>query len=87
MVASAVAPPILLLVTVPLARRWQVWRSRPRVDGPRSRRLLAAAIPFAIVGVINVLILRFDVILVSLLTSRSETALYDLATRSIEGVA
>ena len=87
MVAIAATPPILLLATIPLARRWRVWWSRPRVDASRSRRLLIAAFPFAVVGVINVLILRFDVILVSLLTTRTETALYDLATRSIEGVA
>lgn len=86
-VATALGPIVLLLCTVPLARRWRIWWSRPRIDVARSRTLLRQAMPFAIVGVINVLILRFDVVLVSLLTSRSHTAIYDVATRSIEGVA
>jgi O-antigen/teichoic acid export membrane protein len=86
-VATALAPLIVLMVTLPLVRRWRIWWSRPRIDLERSRRLLRQALPFAIVGVINVFILRFDVVLVSLLTSRADTAIYDIATRSIEGVA
>jgi len=86
-VAIAIAPPVLLVGTLPLARRWKVWWSRPRVDGARSRRLLRQAMPFAIVGIINVFILRFDVLLISLLTNERQVALYDVATRSIEGVA
>ena len=84
---ASLASEVAAEARVVLARRWRVWWSRPRVDPGRSRRLLIAALPFAVSGVISVLILRFDVILVSLLTSRTETALYDLATRSIEGVA
>jgi O-antigen/teichoic acid export membrane protein len=87
MVVTAVVPVVLLLGTLPLARRWRIWWSRPHVDIARSRALLRQAIPFAIVGAISVLILRFDVVLVSVLTTRAETALYDVATRSIEGVA
>lgn len=87
MVVTAVVPVLLLLATLLLARRWRIWWSRPRVDVARSRTLLRQAIPFAIVGAISVLILRFDVVLVSVLTTRAETALYDVATRSIEGVA
>lgn len=87
MVATAVAPVVLLLLSLPLARRWQIWWSRPRVDVARSRALLRQAAPFAIVGAISVLILRFDVVLVSVLTTRVETAIYDVATRSVEGVA
>jgi O-antigen/teichoic acid export membrane protein len=86
-IATAVAPVVILLVTLPLARRWRIWWSRPRIDVARSRTLLRQALPFALVGVMGVLIMRFDVVLVSLLTTRAETALYDVATRSIEGVA
>jgi O-antigen/teichoic acid export membrane protein len=86
-VATAVAPVVVLACTLPLARRWRIWWSRPRIDVARSRTLLRQAFPFALVGVMSVLILRFDVVLVSMLTTRAETAIYDVATRSIEGVA
>ena len=86
-VATALAPVVVLACTLPLARRWRIWWSRPRIDVARSRTLLRQALPFALVGAMSVLILRFDVVLVSLLTTRAETAIYDVATRSIEGVA
>jgi O-antigen/teichoic acid export membrane protein len=86
-VTMAVGPAVGLGVSVVVARAANVWRGRVRPAYAPARDLIRRAVPFALLGSINVLILRFDVVLLSLLSSRGETAAYDLTLRIIEGLS
>lgn len=83
-VALAVAPWIALAVAAAMARSSGVWRSRPALDLHATRRLLRMALPFALSGGLTALVLRFDVIFLSVVRSAAETASYDLALRLLE---
>jgi O-antigen/teichoic acid export membrane protein len=83
-VALGVAPWVGLLVATTLARRALPWESRPRVDLAETRRLLRVALPFAVSGGVTAFVLRFDVILLSLVGTPAETASYDMALRLLE---
>lgn len=68
------------------ARQQQIWPKtffwRPR----QVRALLSLALPFAALGLISALSLRFDVLVLSLLSTERATATYDVALRAIEAV-
>lgn len=82
--ALVAAPWIALVVGLAMARGAGLWHSDVRLDLTQTRRLLRAALPFALSGGLNALILRFDVILLSLVRTPAETASYDLALRLLE---
>jgi O-antigen/teichoic acid export membrane protein len=84
--ALAAGPAVALVVSVVSSRRAELWRGRlaPRWD--ETRALLSDAVPFAVHGGLYGLILRFDVVLLSLMATRAATAKYDVASRVIEGV-
>lgn len=86
-VALAVAPWIALAVAARMARGAGLWHLAPRVDVSQLRRLLRSALPFALSGGLSALMLRFDVILLSLVRTPAETASYDLAMRLLEATA
>jgi O-antigen/teichoic acid export membrane protein len=83
-VALAVAPWVALVAASAMARRAGLWRSRLRCDLGETRRLLRVALPFALSGGVSALVLRFDVIFLSLVRGPAETASYDLAIRLLE---
>jgi len=82
--ALAVAPWIAFLVASVVARSAGLWRSRLAFDMAATRRLVRAALPFALCGGLSALVLRFDIILLSLVRTPAETASYDLALRLLE---
>jgi len=82
--ALGVAPWVALAVSVVVARRSGLWSGRPGFDFARCVQLFRTALPFAFIGGLGALSMRFDVILLSVLRSPSETASYDLAQRVVE---
>jgi O-antigen/teichoic acid export membrane protein len=80
----AVAPLIALVLASVAARRAGAWSSRLRVDRARTLELLRSAAPYAATGGLAALTMRFDVVLLSIVTSAAETARYDLALRLLE---
>ena len=85
-VAIAAGPWVGLVVAVATARRRGVWRTLPRIDRAATGALLRAAVPFAIIGASSAFTTRFDVVLLSLVSSARETATFDLAQRLIEAL-
>jgi O-antigen/teichoic acid export membrane protein len=83
-VALALAPWIALTVAAAMARRGGILGSRLRFDVAETRRLLKVALPFALSGGLSALVLRFDVIFLSVIRTPAETASYDLALRLLE---
>jgi O-antigen/teichoic acid export membrane protein len=84
--ALVLGPSFGLAIATAVVRRKGLWRSWPRIDTDRARRLLVDALPFAILGGVNALILRFDVVFLSALTDTRTTAEYDVAVRTIEAL-
>lgn len=83
-VLLAAAPLVCLVVAATAARRAGVWSSPLRVDVARTVELLKGALPYAATGGLAALTMRFDVVLLSLVATASETARYDLALRLLE---
>lgn len=84
LVALAAAPAFSLAVATMILRRAGVWTSRPRIDLRSTRVLLVTALPFALTGGLSTLSMRFDLVLLSLVSNAAETAKYDLALRLLE---
>lgn len=87
LVALAAGPTVTLAITVVSARRQEVWDGRIRHDLSRLRVVLRQAVPLALLGGINVIVLRADVVILSLLAPRSEVARYDVALRATEALS
>ena len=75
---------IVVLVITPFIVRSARTAMRPRIRGREARRLLRTAGALAIALALNVLYLRFLVVMVSLQTDAHETGLYGTAFRVIE---
>lgn len=86
LVALGLGPNIALAAAVVAARRHGVWTGRARIDPDLLRVVARLALPFALLGGINVIFLRADVIILSLLTDPSEVARYDVALRATEAL-
>jgi O-antigen/teichoic acid export membrane protein len=84
LVAMAAAPLICLLLAATVARRAGLWSSPLRLDVRQTLDLLRSAAPYAATGGLAALTMRFDVVLLSLVTTSAETARYDLALRLLE---
>ena len=84
MVALALAPWVGLVVAARTARRAGLLRSWSGPDTARMKALLRSALPFALSGGMTALVMRFDVILLSVVAPPAETASYDLALRLLE---
>lgn len=84
LVTLALAPAASLLVAARTARRSGVWRSRLRLDLGRTALLVRSALPYAATGGLSALTMRFDVLLLSLVSTAAETARYDIALRLLE---
>lgn len=85
-IALVASPAVTLVVTTALMRGRRLWVTRPRIDIDRARRLLADALPFALLGGVNALILRFDVVFLSAVTDTRTTAEYDVAVRTMDAL-
>jgi O-antigen/teichoic acid export membrane protein len=76
---------VLAFVTaVVIARRSGLWTGRIRINPRHGWALILAALPFAAISSLSVVSSRFDVVLLSAITSRATTASYDLALRAVE---
>jgi O-antigen/teichoic acid export membrane protein len=75
---------LAFLSAVVIARRSGIWTARFRLNPRHGYALIVAALPFAAISSVSVLSSRFDVVLLSAITSRATTASYDLALRAIE---
>jgi PST family polysaccharide transporter len=80
----ALVPPALLALLITRGGITQPGLLRPSFDLDRARRLLAAAVPFAVTIAIGVLYFRVGVVLLDLLSSSHEVGLYGLSFRVIE---
>jgi O-antigen/teichoic acid export membrane protein len=78
---------VALVMAASVASREGIWPPRLRLDFPRSRRLFSEALPYALHGGVLVLVLRFDVVVLSVLSTRSETAQYDIAARVVDALS
>lgn len=87
LVALAAAPWVALLIGVLVARRHRVWSGRLHPEMSASWALLRQALPLAIGAGIGALILRLDIVLISLLGQRDDVAMYDVAQRLAESVS
>lgn len=85
-VALAAAPWVTLLFTIAAARRSGIWRGRLLFDRIIIRSLVRQAIPFAVLGGINIIVLRADVVILSVMTNAAEVARYDVAVRTTEAL-
>lgn len=83
-VPIALAPWILLPVATVVARKADVWTSRPAYHHATLRTVIGCALPFAATGVLTTLTARFDVVLLSILSTPADTATYDVAQRMLE---
>ncbi|MGI8807852.1 MAG: oligosaccharide flippase family protein [Acidimicrobiales bacterium] len=84
LVAMALAPMICLLLAGGTAYRAGAWSWPLRLDPKQSLALLRTAAPYGLTGGLAALTMRFDVVLLSLVSSAAETARYDLALRLLE---
>lgn len=87
LLALAIAPWMALALAAAFARRHLVWSGRLGFDRATSWHLLRQAVPFAVGAGIGALILRLDVVLLSLLASPADVAVYDMAQRLTESMA
>ena len=85
-IAALPAGPAAALVLGTIVAR----QTRPATDtdAPRIsvRPFLRMALPLALLNLISAVSLRFDVVLLSLLSTPSEVAIYDISLRTIEGL-
>ena len=82
----ALGPVVGTVLAMRMLRRSGAWTSRIGFDRAHSRTLLSDALPYAALGGIAALTLRFDLVFVSVASTAAETARYDLALRSVEAV-
>lgn len=87
LIALAAAPAVSLLVATLTLRRAGIWTSQPTIDLISIRTMLLSALPFALTGGLSALSMRFDLVLLSLVSSPAETANYDIALRLLEAGA
>lgn len=75
---------IASITAVVIAQRTGLWTAHIRLNPRYGYALIVAALPFAAISSLSVVSSRFDVVLLSAITSRATTASYDLALRAIE---
>jgi O-antigen/teichoic acid export membrane protein len=78
---------VALVAAGTFARRAGVWTMRLKPDWQRSKMLLKESLPFAALGGMHVLILRFDVVVLSLVSTSKQTAVYDVASRAVDAIS
>ena len=86
LLALAVSPWLSLLLGTASARRHRIWSGRLRVDVAASKQLLRQALPLAVGAGVGALILRLDVVLLSVLAGPTDVVTYDVAQRLTESM-
>lgn len=84
--AFVAAPYVSLGLTIPLSRSLSVWTGRVRPHRAASLNLLRSSFPFAVLGGLAIVYRRFDIILLSVLSSSTQTATYDISFRMVEAM-
>lgn len=82
--ALAIGPIVALASAVVVAQRAGLVPRRLTTSLGQANLLIGAALPFAALGCLSAIAGRFDVLFVSIVSSREETAAYDLALRATE---
>lgn len=85
-IALALGPLVALTLASLMTRRLGAWTGALRFHRLELQRLLHLAAPFAALSFIGAISLRFDVIFLSIVATRSETAAYDVALRGVEAI-
>ena len=84
--ALAVAPWVSFALAAAAARRHRIWPGRLRSDVAAFKQLLRQALPLAVGAGVGALILRLDVVLLSVLAGPTDVVTYDLAQRLTESL-
>ncbi len=87
LLALAVGPWVALALGRSAARSHGIWAGRVRLHLAPAASLVRRALPLALASCIGVLLMRMDVVFLSLLTDPAVTAVYDIARRLIESLA
>ncbi len=86
MVGLAIGPTVATVVAVIITYRYRVWSLRVRLNPMAGRSLIRQAIPFAVIVGASATLARIDVLILSAISSKVETADYNLALRAVEAL-
>ena len=82
----AAGPAVAVFAAIVALRRSGAWPRRLRLDSAELRTLLSQSLPFAALAGTAVLIARADLLLLAVVSDAAETARYELALRTVEGL-
>jgi O-antigen/teichoic acid export membrane protein len=86
MVGLAIGPTVAMFVAVVISYRYGVWSLRARLNPWAGRHLVRRAIPFAVIVGASAALARFDVLILSAISTKTATADYNLALRAVEAL-
>ncbi len=86
MVGLAIGPTVAAVVAVIITYRYGVWSLRVRLNPLAGRSLIRKSIPFAVIVGASATLARIDVLILSAISSKVETADYNLALRAAEAL-
>jgi O-antigen/teichoic acid export membrane protein len=86
MIGLAIGPAVALGVAVWITYRSGVWRLRANLNPWAGRDLLRRSIPFALISGASATLARVDVLVLSALSTSTQTADYNLALRAMEAL-
>jgi len=86
MVGLAVGPTLAMVVAIIITYRHHVWSLRARWNPWAGRTLIRRSIPFAVIVGASATLARFDVLILSAISTKTATADYNLALRAVEAL-
>ena len=86
MVGLAIGPTLAMLVAIVITYRHRVWSLRARLNPWAGRHVIRQALPFAVIVGASALLARFDVLILSAISTKTATADYNLALRAVEAL-
>ncbi|HZM57125.1 MAG TPA: oligosaccharide flippase family protein [Acidimicrobiales bacterium] len=86
MVGLAIGPCVAMVVAIFITHRYQVWSLHARLNPLAGRSLIRQAIPFAVIVGASATLARIDVLILSAISTKTETADYNLALRAVEAL-
>ncbi len=86
MIGLAIGPSVAMVVAAIITYRYRVWSLRFRINPMAGRSLVRQAIPFAVIVGASATLARIDVLILSAISTPTETADYNLALRAVEAL-
>jgi O-antigen/teichoic acid export membrane protein len=86
MAGLAIGPCVAVGVAVFITYRYRVWSLRARLNPLAGRYLIKMAIPFAVIVGASATMARIDVLILSAISTKTETSDYNLALRAVEAL-